>query len=448
MKVSFSYGLLNKPHQEMQSVYIRVKHNTLQFKRTLNLKMKKEFWDFKQKQPLKILPAYTVQESLDAHNNTCNMLNWYEREFYNQWSDLNYQIKTNGITLTSADWKTWCEKIISTINEPVNLISSTPKLTQLWEEFINLKKATAEESESTIKSYRDRLNTYEQFEKYKFTSKDYKKSVKHYRTDELHMKFYGELKAYFIHKKQMRLGRSLTELEKTKTLNYFGDFIKKIKAISKYYRGEGYVFHLKVFTKEFKAISIQTPPDILTPVELKSLWALEEMTADEVNTIKLTRILYYGCLRISDLILNYEKGFKEIQKNIEYKDNDFGDKVLYWTITQKKSRSIDRTKVVPIVDSQVCKMLTNSDEFPKVSKDAFNGKVSKLIQRCGIENKEITSHTFRRSILTNMYNATYPIAELMRFSGHKREQSLMIYIKKKNVNIPTKVRIDADGNFI
>ena len=46
-----------------------------------------------------------------------------------------------------------------------------------------------------------------------------------------------------------------------------------------------------------------------------------------------------------------------------------------------------------------------------------------------------------------MYNANVPISELMRFSGHKREQTLLGYIKKKE-NRKTKVRIDEDGNVV
>jgi len=443
MTITFYFGLLNKNDSERQSIYIRARHGKLDFKRTLHLPIQREWWNFKKNELLKKVEILD-KESQELFNTAQYMINWYERDLYLKWATLAAQLK-NGVSLSSTDWKNWCEKIINNINAPVDLISETPKLTELWKRYIELKEKTVEESESTVKGYRDKLNAYKQFEKYHISKSEseklklkYVKRTKQYLTDELDMDFYAELKAYFVHKKRLRLGRELTKVEKQKTLNYFGDFIKKIRAIGKYYAGEGFIINPKVFSKEFKVIYEKIDFDILTASELKSLWNLKDLTPDEENTIKIARILYFGCLRISDLVLN-----SKIRLNdIEIKD----DGILYWTVTQKKSRAKDRTKVVPILDKKVQEMIKDSSIFPSVSDYLFNKKINQLVKRTGTD-KEVSSHTFRRSILTNMYNANVPISELMRFSGHKREQTLLGYIKKKE-NRKTKVRIDEDGNVV
>lgn len=454
MKVSFSYGLLNKSNTDSQSVYIRVKHNTLQFKRTLNLPIQKEWWDFKIKRLIKEPPAFMVHESKQVFDFTSDMINVYEREFYNDWATLKYQVTNINNEFSSKDWRNWCEEIIQRIQKPVELtIKDKPKLHDLWSDFIKENEGSESLRKSTLKGYRDKLSMYRQFENYSITErnpnpidKKYIKTKKSYRTDELDMNFYISMKEYFLHKKKVKLKRDLTEIERAKVLNTFGDVVKKIKTICKEAWTDGVQVNKKVFDKKFKAISERLEHDILTPDELNKLWSIGQ-TEEEENLVKLTKILYYGCLRISDLQLNFEKGFNGMQKNLEWGRDMYKKDTLYWTVTQQKSRAVDKTKRVPILSDEVSTYLTSKKEFPTIIKARFNQKVQKLVERAGIV-KEVTSHTFRRSILTSMYEAKYPTSELMMFSGHKREQTLYSYINKKNLNWKTSASIDKDGNFI
>jgi integrase len=431
MKVSFSYGLLNKPEQKTQSIYIRVKHNTLQFKRTLNIPIDRELWNFKKKELVK--GAYKGSETKQMYEHANFMLTAFENAINNEWSELRFQFG-NKIPLTLDEWKNWCEKIIQKVNSPIDLIAETPNISQLWKRYIQLKSDTGEHQKSTTKTWNARLKAYKLFED----------QNKKYNTDELDMQFYAELRKYIL-----RIRNPKDELSELRTLNYFGDFIKKIKALAEYYESEGFIFHKKVLSKEFKAVYKSPPHDILTPAELDKLWSYEG-DKDEKNLQKLSRILYYGCLRVSGLKLNLKKGFNEIQNELTQDKDFYGNDILIWKAYQQKSKAVDTSKSIPVIDKQVEIMLTNEKEFPKyIHENEFNREIKLLVKKVGIDTKKITSHTFRRSILTNLLNANkYTLSELMRFSGHTREDTLRIYLKKSNISMPTKVRVDDRGNFM
>tara|TARA_R110001632_G_scaffold60618_1_gene146869 strand:+ start:255 stop:1553 length:1299 start_codon:yes stop_codon:yes gene_type:complete len=432
MKVSFTYGQLNSPEQNAQSVHIRVKHNTLQFKQTLNLPILKEWWNFKTKHLLKSVEINNY-ESEQVYGQAQFMMNWYEREFYNEWTNIVSQIK-GGVSLNNADWKNWCEKVISKVTAPVDLISEKPSITSLWNRYIVLKSDTGEHQASTTKTWTARLRAYKIFEE----------QNKKYNTDELDMQFYAELRKYILHIRQPK-----DELSELRTLNYFGDFIKKIKALAEYYESDGFIFHKKVLSKEFKAVYKSPPHDILTPAELDKLWSYAG-NDNEQNLQKLSRILYFGCLRVSGLQLNLKKGFKALQNEITPDKDFYGNDILIWKAYQQKSKAVDTSKSIPIIDKQAEMLLTNEKQFPNyIHENEFNREIKLLAKKAGIDTKKITSHTFRRSILTNLLNANkFTLSELMRFSGHTREDTLRIYLKKANISMPTKVRVDDKGNFI
>ena len=432
MKVSFTYGQLNSPEQNAQSVHIRVKHNTLQFKQTLNLPILKEWWNFKTKHLLKSVEINNY-ESEQVYGQAQFMMNWYEREFYNEWTNIVSQIK-GGVSLNNADWKNWCEKVISKVTAPVDLISEKPSITSLWNRYIKLKSDTGEHQSSTTKTWTARLRAYKIFEE----------QNKKYNTDELDMQFYAELRKYILHIRQPK-----DELSELRTLNYFGDFIKKIKALAEYYESDGFIFHKKVLSKGFKAVYKSPPHDILTPAELDKLWSYAG-NDNEQNLQKLSRILYFGCLRVSGLQLNLKKGFKALQNEITPDKDFYGNDILIWKAYQQKSTAVDTSKSIPIIDKQAEMMLTNEKQFPNyIHENEFNREIKLLAKKAGIDTKKITSHTFRRSLLTNLLNANkFTLSELMRFSGHTREDTLRIYLKKANISMPTKVRVDDKGNFV
>ena len=236
MKVSFTYGQLNSPEQNAQSVHIRVKHNTLQFKQTLNLPILKEWWNFKTKHLLKSVEINNY-ESEQVYGQAQFMMNWYEREFYNEWTNIVSQIK-GGVSLNNADWKNWCEKVISKVTAPVDLISEKPSITSLWNRYIVLKSDTGEHQASTTKTWTARLRAYKIFEE----------QNKKYNTDELDMQFYAELRKYILHIRQPK-----DELSELRTLNYFGDFINLSACLSQS------VFNID----KLRTISFQLSPDLI-----------------------------------------------------------------------------------------------------------------------------------------------------------------------------------------
>ena len=432
MTITFYYGLLNKSDSERQSIYIRVRHGKkLYFKRTLNLLIDRELWNFKKNELIN--GAHKCSETKRMYEHARFMLTAFKNEIDNEWAELRHQLGSK-VELTPDEWRNWCEKIILRVNSPVDLISEKPSITSLWNRYIELKSDTGEHQSSTTKTWTARLRAYKIFEE----------QNKKYNTDELDMQFYAELRKYIL-----RIRQPKDELSELRTLNYFGDFIKKIKALAEYYESDGFIFHKKVLSKEFKAVYKSPPHDILTPAELDKLWSYAG-NDNEQNLQKLSRILYFGCLRVSGLQLNLKKGFKALQNEITPDKDFYGNDILIWKAYQQKSKAVDTSKSIPIIDKQAEMLLTNEKQFPNyIHENEFNREIKLLAKKAGIDTKKITSHTFRRSILTNLLNANkFTLSELMRFSGHTREDTLRIYLKKANISMPTKVRVDDKGNFI
>ena len=213
MTITFYYGLLNKNDSERQSIYIRVRHGKLYFKRTLNIPIERDLWNFKKNELVK--GRHNCSETKQMYEHANFMLNAYENQFYNEWAEIKHQLSSKDFTFTQNEWKNWCSRVIKKVNSPVSLLSETPPLVQLWSEYIKLKSETGEHQKSTTKTWKARLTAYKLFEE----------EVKEYNTNELDMRFYAELRKYIL-----RIRQPKDELAELRTLNYFGDFIKKIKA--------------------------------------------------------------------------------------------------------------------------------------------------------------------------------------------------------------------------
>lgn len=97
---------------------------------------------------------------------------------------------------------------------------------------------------------------------------------------------------------------------------------------------------------------------------------------------------------------------------------------------------------------KVLKMYDGS--LPSVSANSFNEEIKKIGEMAGInkiERKNITragkdieiklprfqmmsSHTGRRTFATNFFNTSIPVKLLMQVTGHKKESSFLIYVKR------------------
>ena len=217
--------------------------------------------------------------------------------------------------------------------------------------------------------------------------------------------------------------------------NYFGNFIKNIKAIMKKSFDEGLHTNNDFSKKAFKKISNDTDSIYLTEAELTKLQNYDFKNAPKLE--KYRDIFLVGCWtaqRFSD--------YSRISE-IHIKDKN-GIKVL--EMDQVKTS----TKVIVPLNPEAIEILAKyNNTLPKVSEQKMNSnlkEMGKLLDinetieikksKGGLEIIEqipkhdlIMSHTARRTGCTLMYLSGIPLQDIMKISGHKSETQLLKYIK-------------------
>lgn len=120
--------------------------------------------------------------------------------------------------------------------------------------------------------------------------------------------------------------------------------------------------------------------------------------------------------------------------------NDISDGVIHF-ITQKCKTPVD----IP-AHPRVLKILKkHGGQAPKISGQKFNAYIKDVCKEAGINESVlvrksgkhvrhekwelVSSHTARRTGLTNMYKAGIPIYRCMMISGHKSEQVFLTYLR-------------------
>lgn len=120
--------------------------------------------------------------------------------------------------------------------------------------------------------------------------------------------------------------------------------------------------------------------------------------------------------------------------------NDISDGVIHF-ITQKCKAPVDipaHPRVLQILEQ-------NGGVAPKISGQKFNAYIKQVCKEAGINESVlvrkggkqarhkkwelVSSHTARRTGLTNMYKAGIPTYRCMMISGHKTEQVFLTYIR-------------------
>lgn len=116
------------------------------------------------------------------------------------------------------------------------------------------------------------------------------------------------------------------------------------------------------------------------------------------------------------------------------------------TFIRMKTRKTDEEVIVPCNDTILeifKKYKSNPNSLPKaISAQKFNDYLKQVCEAAGLNETGrlltkpelklyecVTSHTARRSAITNWYLSGFPAIDLMRISGHRTERSFMTYIK-------------------
>ncbi|GAF79250.1 unnamed protein product, partial [marine sediment metagenome] len=162
-------------------------------------------------------------------------------------------------------------------------------------------------------------------------------------------------------------------------------------------------------------------------------WVTKEEYNRIINNPYLSRkddlilqLLYSCAFRVGELV------------NIKVKDIDIKNSTI--SIWESKGSTdpalvpipLSLTKMINqwIIDNRLSpnRYLFFSTHDSKVSRSLIHNLVKKAGQRAGIE-KEITTHTFRRSRATHLLDAGLPIEQVSRLLRHKYLNSTMIYLR-------------------
>jgi integrase len=404
MNVVFSYGKGNNVKSERQNINIRVHHSSLDFRRSTFLEISSRDWDVNKKE-LKLSGAkspderrylLSVQEKLD------DIKRAFEREF------LELRLSHQLTSITTKKWKEWCEVILKkglNIFEEINI--EAPYLTDKMKDYLEFHRKDF--ADNTVKGYESNLKLLKAFEV---------KSKKKYRTDEIDLDWYKSLRDW--------------NTEGGNNDNYFGSIIQKVKAVINYYRSidKNFPYHPNIDHKKFKTIKLSHDHDVVTEVEMELIYKYSGIGYLE-NVRDLIIIQYHACLRYEELESQLNKGKEALE--IYKVTNDKNEEKYFWKILENKTGRLSRIKKVVPVHKKILN-LYHSANFPHIITSQVYNRYTKELMKLLEIDKKVSSHTFRRSFITNMYNNGIDEDYIMQYSGHIDRRTLRkSYIKTKNV---------------
>lgn len=278
-----------------------------------------------------------------------------------------------------------------------------------FQEFIDKNKFT--KAERTIKSYvttKNFLKDYEEYFEVKLSFED------------IGFDFFEKLRNYAF------------EIKQTKN-NYFSKLIGVLKTFLSWAKEKDYNSNLDF--KKFKAKEDDTEVVYLTIDELMILFNYEF----ETSRLNHVRDVYcFGCftgLRFSDikqlkasnvfdghLLLNIQKT-KKIGQNIPL--NNYAKKIL-----ERYKETI--YEPLPVISSQKfnkyikeCCKITQFDTQTTITRFVGQKRVDKIVPKYEV----ITSHTARKTFVTNSLILGMKEMVVRNITGHKKEESFRKYVK-------------------
>lgn len=280
----------------------------------------------------------------------------------------------------------------------------------------------------SIKSMQTELDSYQE----KLQEKIQAKKRVPYRPEgfpidfnDVNIDFYNDWIAYFN--------------KKNYSPNTIGKHIKWLKTILKEAKENGVHSNTEFERRAFRATSSEVENVYLNQAELKKIHDLDLSGRPDVEIPR--DIFLIGCYtaqRYSD--------YSRIDKISVLED---GTKVI--KLQQQKTGTKVTIPVSPELYDILRRYETSENEItlPHITEQHLNRKIKDVAEEAGItqqiehhkvkgglevlaktaKNKLITSHTARRSGLSNWYNAGIPSQYLMKLSGHKTEREFLKYLK-------------------
>ena len=207
------------------------------------------------------------------------------------------------------------------------------------------------------------------------------------------------------------------------SLNTFGKRIKTIKSIMNYATEIGVNKNLEYQKKSFKVLSVKTNRIYLTKKEINKLKELNLSGAQAKTRDAFVLMCYLG-LRFSDYNKinhnNISNGFLDITMH------KTGERVSIPIHPYALEIIEGYNYILPqLSNTKLNKMIKKVCEYANIDDEVVDrGVVSKKYEL-------VTCHTARRSFATNGYLSDVPIRDLMRITGHKKENTFLNYVQVK-----------------
>lgn len=393
-----------------------------------------QLWDRERQQPIN---KKKIPTSLKGETSNVIAINTLIQKIKGIYSEIIDFVRVNNITITN-DW------LKKEINERLGVIEKiivepltvSQFILQIVDEMkvgkLLIEKSKKQYSKETINQYINLQKSIYYFDKlYKF------KTV----FDKIDRQWYDNY-IRFLFDDIIYIGNGTDEQpeyerERCET-NYAGNFIKNLKRIMKlaYYRGvsSNMEHNAEYFTKP----SAPTFGVFLSESEIRKIYALE-LTGENEKYDKYRDLFLMGCytgLRVSDYTRLQKENFKTTEKGTRVVD----------ILTKKTGKAISLPILYPELE-EIAKKYNYA--FPKVSNQKINDNIKIIARMVGItetitymtykggkETEEkiekclkVTTHTGRRSAVTNFYLHGLNMDDIQEITGQNCKEIIALYIK-------------------
>ncbi len=424
MNITPRFRLVRKHSSTPTTIQARIRFNYKELVYGTGVSILPSLWDAETQRPTtdkKLLSKYflfkdqvkTIKSRLDKiHEETGKFLLYCE---------------THGNTFTLSELKEYLdskfkpEKIQTTKN--ITLNEYIAQYIDDMETGVRTNDKGARFSPGTIKNYRGFQVQFNNFQKETGRNLDF---------NGITLSFYNKFVAYFN--------------RKNASPNTTGRHIKTIKVIMRASMEEGLHNNQDFTRRKFITIKTEVKSIYLTAKEVKQLHNLDLSQEPKLQLIRdvflcgcYTGLRYSDYSRISDQYIKENEGYKAIDMD-----------------TKKTGQRV----VIPIRQELEEILLRYNWNLPPTVEQTLNKEVKNIAARVGItekvekythsngvaiaaelvnKNTLITSHTARRTALTQMYLAGMNPTDIMKISGHKTEKNFRLYLKLNEQETADKV---------
>jgi len=413
MTIHTYYGANNNSKtKKVESIYFRITHKGWIKNISTGIQIKKEFWNFSKKELQDFFKITATPEEREHLKQLKETLQGIKNHFENSFTQL--QLDNNTPT-NKATFYSWCN---ITYDSSRGSNTNSDLLRDLWREYIEHQKSQGM-APSTLRQYESRLTVFKKFEE---------SQGRVYSVKEINLAFWNELAEFY---------KNRPDSTNRYMVNH-GETIKKIKAIINHYAPlKGLEVSPELYHKAFKVTKGEKKRDWVTVDEFKALESFEGSNY-LMNARKLAIVQYYTASRYGEIAEWLNAGNHKIE-TIQ------GNK--YLTMRMPKSSKMGKemtTKTFPIHPS-IEDMIVNNTLPHAISNTKFNEYIREIFKSLKLSTGFKGSHTFRRSFATHRFNEKAPLKDIMQFTGHDKESTLLGYIHKDNVDVNNSITFSQEG---